>query len=71
MTDLIDDHVFSAFAVSGPPETIGPQILERYSDLVDRITFYTPEPLNLEDRSQLVADIRATSPETSLTASRT
>ncbi|MCH1436412.1 MAG: LLM class F420-dependent oxidoreductase [Acidimicrobiales bacterium] len=42
MGELIDDEVLDAFAVVGEPDTIAPGLLERYGDVVDRISFYAP-----------------------------
>jgi probable F420-dependent oxidoreductase len=61
MTDLIDDNVFAAFAVAGSPGEIGPQLVERFSGVVDRISLYTPSPLDHEVRDQIVADVKASS----------
>src|SRR5438874_5354402 len=42
MGTLIDDDVAAAFAVIGEPEEIPKLFLERYGDVIDRVTFYTP-----------------------------
>jgi hypothetical protein len=42
MGELVDDDVLEAFAVSGEPEEIPVRMLERYGDVVDRISFYAP-----------------------------
>jgi len=42
MGELIGDDVVQAFAVRGEPEEIPKLILDRYGDVVDRVTFYTP-----------------------------
>jgi probable F420-dependent oxidoreductase len=42
MGELIDDDVVEAFAVRGEPEDIPKLILDRYGDVMDRVTFYTP-----------------------------
>jgi len=42
MGELIGDDVVQAFAVRGEPEEIPRLILDRYGDVVDRVTFYTP-----------------------------
>lgn len=42
MGDLIDDEVLRTFAVVAEPDALGPALLERYGDFVDRFTFYAP-----------------------------
>jgi probable F420-dependent oxidoreductase len=42
MGTLISDDVLDAFAVRGEPEDIPKLILDRYGDVMDRVTFYTP-----------------------------
>jgi probable F420-dependent oxidoreductase len=42
MGELVDDEVLDAFAVVAEPEDIPKVMLERYGDLVDRISFYAP-----------------------------
>jgi probable F420-dependent oxidoreductase len=42
MGDLIDDEVLTTFAVVAEPPEIAPELLRRYGDLVDRISFYAP-----------------------------
>lgn len=42
MGDAIDDEVVDAFAVRGTPEELPARILDRFGDLVDRVSFYAP-----------------------------
>lgn len=42
MGGLIDDDVLSTFAVTGEPEEIPKLMLDRYGDVLDRISFYAP-----------------------------
>ena len=42
MGELIDDEILHTFAVVGEPEEIGPELLKRYGDCIDRISFYAP-----------------------------
>ena len=42
MGELIDDDVLETFAVVAEPEDIPKALLERYGDLVDRLSFYAP-----------------------------
>ncbi len=46
MGELIDDEVLTAFAVVAEPDALGPALVARYADIVDRITFYTPYELD-------------------------
>ncbi|HEY7439092.1 MAG TPA: LLM class F420-dependent oxidoreductase [Acidimicrobiia bacterium] len=42
MGELIDDDVLHTFAVVAEPEDIPRLLLERYGDIVDRLSFYAP-----------------------------
>jgi probable F420-dependent oxidoreductase len=42
MGELIDDDVLAAFAVVAEPDALGPALVARFGDIVDRFTFYTP-----------------------------
>lgn len=42
MGELIDDEMLDTFAVVGEPEEIAGQLLGRYGDIVDRLSFYAP-----------------------------
>jgi hypothetical protein len=42
MGTLIDDDMLEAFATTGPPDEVGAKILERFGDIVDRISLYAP-----------------------------
>ena len=42
MGELITDDILETFAVVAAPEDIPKRLLERYGDLVDRISFYAP-----------------------------
>ncbi len=44
MGELVDDDVLRAFAVVAEPDQVGPEILRRFGDVVDRFTFYAPYP---------------------------
>ena len=39
---LIDDEILTTFAVVGPPESIASELGRRYSDVIDRLSFYAP-----------------------------
>ncbi|MEI6498087.1 MAG: LLM class flavin-dependent oxidoreductase, partial [Actinomycetota bacterium] len=42
MGNLITDDILDAFAVVGEPEKVAPELLKRYSDVIQRISFYAP-----------------------------
>ena len=42
MGDLITDEILQTFAVVAEPSRVAPELLARYGDLVDRISFYAP-----------------------------
>ncbi len=42
MGSLIDDEMLDTFAVVGEPEQIAPELIRRYGDVIQRISFYTP-----------------------------
>jgi probable F420-dependent oxidoreductase len=42
MGDLIDDEVLNTFAVVGEPDQLATELLRRYGDVVERISFYAP-----------------------------
>jgi len=42
MGRLITDEIVATFSVIGEPEEIPKLILDRYGDVIDRVTFYTP-----------------------------
>jgi len=48
MAGLIDDEVLNTFAVVGEPESIAPELKQRYGDVVQRISFYAPYHSNPE-----------------------
>lgn len=59
MADLIDDEILDTFAVVGEPAEIGPQVLSRFSGLVDRFTLLAPYPLAEETAAAIVAGMRS------------
>lgn len=44
MGELVDDEVLAEFAVTAEPDALGPALVQRYGDIVDRFTFYAPYP---------------------------
>src|SRR6476660_2536855 len=45
MSALITDEIVDTFTVSGPPDEIGARVNARYGDLVQRVSFDTPNKL--------------------------
>jgi probable F420-dependent oxidoreductase len=58
MGELVDDDVLDAFAVVAEPEDIPKVLLERYGDLVDRISFYAPYRSDPERWKSVLAAFR-------------
>lgn len=42
MGNLITDEILNTFAVVGEPERVAPELVTRYGDVIDRISFYAP-----------------------------
>ena len=59
MGELIDDDVLDAFAVVGEPGEVGPELLRRYGDLVDRISFYAPYKAGPDAFAPAIESLRA------------
>ena len=59
MGELIDDEVLATFAVVGEPDQVGPELLARYGDLVDRISFYAPYKAAPDAFAPAIAALRA------------
>ena len=59
MAGVITDEMLDAFAVSGTPDAVGRQIVERYGDIADRISFYTrPDGHEPEILTPIVSALR-------------
>ena len=54
MGELVDDEMLAAFAVTGEPEEIPEKMLDRYGDVVDRLSFYAPYKSDPERWSRIV-----------------
>jgi len=66
MTALIDDRVVEAFTVRCRPEEVPQRLIERYSDLVDRISILChsqPQRSAPEAWAEVIRQLRATTPE--------
>jgi probable F420-dependent oxidoreductase len=58
MGSLVDDEVLTAFAVVGPPEEAGAEVVQRYGDVLDRLQLYTPYDADPELMSRLARAVR-------------
>jgi probable F420-dependent oxidoreductase len=61
MGELVDDEVLATFAVTGEPEEIPAKLLDRYGDIVDRVSFYAPYKSDPERWSRVVEGFKAAS----------
>jgi probable F420-dependent oxidoreductase len=59
MGNLIDDEILNTFAVVGEPETIAPELHQRYGDVIQRISFYAPYKTDPDRWSKVLADLKA------------
>jgi probable F420-dependent oxidoreductase len=58
MGDLIDDDVLATFAVSGTSAEVADAIRARFGDIVDRLSLYTPYPVDPAQASDVAARLR-------------
>ncbi len=59
MGELIDDEMLANFAVIGDPASAGAQLLSRFDNIVDRVSFYLPYTLADEDLAVLLQAVKA------------
>ncbi len=59
MADVIDQEMLDAFAVVAEPNNVASELLNRYSHLVDRLTFYAPYTANPALWSGVISDLKA------------
>lgn len=57
MGALIDDEMLNTFAVVGEPDEIAPELLRRYGDIVDRLSFYAPDADDLARWSNVIGGL--------------
>ena len=62
MGNLISDEILNTFAVVGGPERIAPELLRRYGEVVQRISFYAPYKSDPDRWRQVLADLQSASP---------
>jgi probable F420-dependent oxidoreductase len=58
MGKLITDEILETFAVVAEPEEIPQRLLERYGDLVDRLSFYAPYQTDPDRWSRVLQGFR-------------
>jgi probable F420-dependent oxidoreductase len=59
MGSLITDEILDAFAVVGEPESVAPELLHRYGDVIQRISFYAPYKSDPERWAPVMAALQA------------
>jgi probable F420-dependent oxidoreductase len=59
MGTLIDDEILNTFAVVGEPESIAPELHQRYGDVIQRISFYAPYRSDPERWTKIINDLKA------------
>ncbi|MEP7046420.1 MAG: LLM class F420-dependent oxidoreductase [Ilumatobacteraceae bacterium] len=59
MGTLITDEILNTFAVVASPEQIAPELLRRYGDVIQRISFYAPYKTDPDRWRQVLADLQA------------
>jgi probable F420-dependent oxidoreductase len=59
MGDLIDDEVLSTFAVVAEPPQLAAELLGRFGDLVDRLSFYAPYKASPDTWLPVIAALKA------------
>jgi len=59
MGNLITDEILNTFAVVGEPETIAPELHQRYGDVIHRLSFYAPYKSDPERWATVLAALRA------------
>ncbi|MDQ1460842.1 MAG: hypothetical protein QOI08_2326 [Actinomycetota bacterium] len=58
MASMITDEIVDTFVVSGTPEQIAPRVQARYGDLVQRVSFDTPDKLGEERVERVLTGFR-------------
>ena len=59
MGTIIDDEVLNTFAVVGEPESIAPELHNRFGDCIQRISFYAPYKADPDRWRKVMADLKA------------
>ena len=59
MGTLIDDEVLNAFAVVAPPADVPKEIIARFGDVIDRLSFYMPYQTSADDLEGMLSGFHA------------
>jgi probable F420-dependent oxidoreductase len=59
MASMITDEMVDTFVVSGTPEQIAPRLHERFGDIVQRVSFDTPDKLGPERVARAIEGFRS------------
>jgi probable F420-dependent oxidoreductase len=59
MGNLIDDDMLATFAVVAPLDEIAGALKERWGDVLDRLSFYTPYDTDRAQWDEVIADLKA------------
>ncbi|MEM8904289.1 MAG: LLM class F420-dependent oxidoreductase [Actinomycetota bacterium] len=59
MADLIDDDILATFAVVEEPDKVAGELLRRFGDAVDRLSFYAPYRVDDEFWTPIVEELQA------------
>ncbi|MHB1088272.1 MAG: LLM class F420-dependent oxidoreductase [Acidimicrobiales bacterium] len=59
MGKLVSDEVLDAFSVVGRVEEIAPRVTDRFADVINRFSLYTPYPLAEDVRNEIIAGLRS------------
>jgi alkanesulfonate monooxygenase SsuD/methylene tetrahydromethanopterin reductase-like flavin-dependent oxidoreductase (luciferase family) len=58
MGGLIDDEMLGRFAVVGEPAVAAAELVARFGDVLDRLSFYLPAPVGDDELAALMAGVR-------------
>jgi probable F420-dependent oxidoreductase len=59
MGNLIDDDMLATFAVVAPLDEVAGALKERWGDVLDRLSFYTPYDTDRAQWDEVIADLKA------------
>lgn len=59
MGELIDDDVLGTFAVVAEPDDVATEVLARFGDVIDRLSFYLPYQAPQEDLGRMLEGLKA------------
>jgi probable F420-dependent oxidoreductase len=59
IADLVPDELLELIAVVGDPATVGREVIERWGDLLDRVTLYAPYHCDPVAMAETVAAVRS------------